>query len=145
MKTDRSNFIKHGFHLNRIGKNRTKEMIINQIGELLTKKKSEVISQGWLYNVEEISHSQGKDNTDPKFIDAQQIFDKDDIDDIVTENMNWSDCNCYQSDEVIKNIIDANGSRKRNKEINLAHVRKSEYNNRRIRRPPNRNEEFLWV
>jgi hypothetical protein len=59
--------------------------------------------------------------------------------------MNWSDCNCYQSDEVNKNIIDANGSGKQNKEINLAHVRKSEYNNRRIRRPSNRNEDFLWA
>jgi RNase H-fold protein (predicted Holliday junction resolvase) len=51
---DRSCFTRQGLHLNGIGKNRMKEMIVKQISELSTEVKGDVIALGWPYNMKEL-------------------------------------------------------------------------------------------
>jgi hypothetical protein len=51
---DRSCYTKPGLHLNRIGKERVMERILNQIKTPINKNKQKVIAQYWEHNLEEI-------------------------------------------------------------------------------------------
>jgi hypothetical protein len=51
---DRSCCTKHGLHLNRIGKERVMERMLNQIRTPINKNKQKVIAQYWEHNSEEI-------------------------------------------------------------------------------------------
>jgi hypothetical protein len=62
IKLDRSCYTKHGLHLNVTGKEKVREMIINQIRTFTSKDKENIIPQSWVCNPDEHGQVKGIDN-----------------------------------------------------------------------------------
>lgn len=63
IKLGRSCYTRHGLHLNKIGKEKVKEMMINQIRTFITEDKGNIIAQTWVCNLDELCQVKGTDNT----------------------------------------------------------------------------------
>ncbi|PNF21975.1 hypothetical protein B7P43_G17876 [Cryptotermes secundus] len=112
--------------------------MINQIWELSTKDKGDIIVQGWIYNLNERCQVQGRDNTSPEVKESQL---KDEKEDSGSENL--SDCDYDQTVGVHKNITEGSDISNQQKVIETILDWEREHSNRRKRRPPTRNEDFF--
>jgi ribosomal protein S18 len=122
-----------------------KEMMIKQIWELTTEVKGDVIAHCWLYNMEEPGQFQGTDNTGPEVTESQRIDGEEGKDDDYRESENLRDCVCDQTVRIHPNAIEGNDSGNQRKITETIPDKESEHSNRRKRRPPTRNGDFLWA
>jgi hypothetical protein len=92
-----------------------KEMMINQIRTFTTKVKGDIIAQSWIYNLDEHCQVEGTDNVSPEVEEIQLKDGKEKEKN--TESENLSDCDCDQTVEVHKNIIEGKVVMKQRKAI----------------------------
>jgi capsular polysaccharide biosynthesis protein len=85
IKLDRSCYTRHGLHLNRMGKERVEEMLINQIQTFTTKDKGNIIAQSWIHNLDEHCHVEESDKISPE-IEELQLKDGKEEEDCENEN-----------------------------------------------------------
>jgi hypothetical protein len=117
IRLDRSCYTKHGLHLNKTGKEKVREMVINMIRTFTTEDKGSIIAQTWVDNLDELSQEKetddmGTEADELQFNDGKEGKEEGDSD---GESGNLSEC-----DQVVgmrKNAIGGKVARKQQKAI----------------------------
>jgi hypothetical protein len=104
IKLNRSCYTRHGFHLNIIGKEKVKEMMINQIQTFTVKDKEDVIAQSWVCKLDEHCQVKVRNNISSE-VEELQLKDRKEKEDN-RESENLSCCDNDHTIGVYKNIIE---------------------------------------
>lgn len=92
IKLGRSCYTRHGLHLNKIGKEKVKEMMINQIRTFITEDKGNIIAQSWVRNLDEHCQVKGADDASPESEELQLKDGKEGKENEGSESGDLSDC-----------------------------------------------------